>query len=84
MYVFPSCPTIFNSDKIAVLAIDGFLFQLLARQFNEWEDFFLVDSMPQEVCKLSRSQRSTICKHEIDTAPDKAYCASMSMHYYGC
>ena len=34
----------------------------LASHFNEFEDYFIVDSMPLEVCKLSRSSRSKICK----------------------
>jgi len=47
------------------------------------QDYFIVDSMPLEVCKLSRSSRSTICKEEYQTAPDKGYCASQSTNYYG-
>ena len=34
----------------------------LASYFNEFEDYFVVDSMPLEVCKLSLSSRSKICK----------------------
>ena len=56
----------------------------LARRFNEFEDFFIVDSMPLEVCKLSRSSRSTICNTDRFAArPDKGYCASQSTNYYG-
>ena len=32
----------------------------LASHFNEFENYFVVDSMPLEVCKLSRSSRSKI------------------------
>jgi len=39
--------------------------------------------MPLEVCKYSRSTRSTICKLNIETAPDHGFCASQNMHYYG-
>lgn len=39
--------------------------------------------MPLEVCKLSRSTRSSICKEEYETAPDKGYCASQGNNYYG-
>jgi Transposase DDE domain. len=46
-------------------------------------DYYIVDSMPLEVCKLSRSSRSQICKQEYETAPDKGYCASQSITYYG-
>lgn len=55
----------------------------LAAHFNEFEDYFIVDSMPLEVCKLSRSSRSKICKEEHYSLPDKGYCASQSANYYG-
>ncbi len=34
----------------------------IASKFNEFENYFVVDSMPLEVCKLSRATRSKICK----------------------
>jgi len=46
-------------------------------------NYYIVDSMPLEVCKLSRSSRSQICKEEYATTPDKGYCASQSSTYYG-
>jgi len=50
---------------------------------NEFEDYFVVDSMPLEVCKLSRSSRSKICKEDTYAFPDKGYCAAQSSSYYG-
>ncbi|MDR2956177.1 MAG: IS982 family transposase [Prevotella sp.] len=47
------------------------------------EDYFIVDSMPLEVCRLSRSSRSNICKEDYQTSPDKGYCASQGQNYYG-
>jgi len=55
----------------------------LAQHFNEFEDYFIVDSMPLEVCKLSRSSRSKICKEQHYSLPDKGYCASQSSNFYG-
>ena len=55
----------------------------LASAFNEFEDIFIVDSMPLEVCKLSRSSRSKICKQEVYALPDKGFCASQNSNYYG-
>lgn len=55
----------------------------LASHFNEFEDHFVVDSMPLEVCKLSRSSRSKICKEDDFAFPDKGYCAAQSANYYG-
>ncbi|WP_416411050.1 hypothetical protein [Empedobacter falsenii] len=39
--------------------------------------------MPLEVCKLSRSSRSKICRETDYAIPNKGYCASQKMHYYG-
>lgn len=55
----------------------------LARHFNEFEDFFVVDSMPLEVCKLSRSSRSKICKETNYAFPYRGYCAAQNANYYG-
>lgn len=55
----------------------------LSNFFNEFEDCFIVDSMPLEVCKLSRSGRSKICKEQSYCTPDKGYCATQSTSYYG-
>ena len=50
---------------------------------NQNEDHFIIDSMPLEVCKLSRSGRSSICRDALYSSPDKGYCASQAIHYYG-
>lgn len=55
----------------------------IASKFNEFEDVFLIDSMPLEVCKLSRSSRAKICKEDFYSAPDKGFCASQQMYFYG-
>lgn len=55
----------------------------LASFFNDFEDYFVVDSMPLEVCKLSRSTRSKVCKENIETVPNKGFCASQGSKYYG-
>ena len=34
----------------------------LAKEFNEFENCFILDSMPLEVCKIARIKRSKICK----------------------
>lgn len=55
----------------------------LSDKFNDSEQYFIVDSMPLEVCKLSRSSRSKICKETDYSQPNRGYCASQRMHYYG-
>lgn len=55
----------------------------MAAKFNEFENYFVIDSMPLEVCKMARSSRSKICK-EVDYAvPNKGFCASQNLHFYG-
>ncbi|HAY3501327.1 TPA: IS982 family transposase, partial [Elizabethkingia anophelis] len=55
----------------------------LARSFNELENIFIIDSMPVEVCKLSRSGTSKICKDAEYCYPNRGFCASQKMHFYG-
>ncbi|MGV7108175.1 IS982 family transposase [Flavobacterium sp. U410] len=55
----------------------------IVRSFNEFEKFFIIDSMPMEVCKLSRSGTSKICKDAEYCYPNRGFCASQQMHFYG-
>ncbi|AJW64133.1 Transposase DDE domain protein [Elizabethkingia miricola] len=55
----------------------------LARSFNDFENIFIIDSMPVEVCKLSRSGTSKICKDAEYCYPNRGFCASQKMHFYG-
>lgn len=55
----------------------------LALKFNKFEDYYVVDSMPLEVCKLSRATRSKICKEIENAIPNRGYCASQKSHFYG-
>lgn len=55
----------------------------LAREFLEFEDYFIVDSMPLEICKFSRHNRVKICKEEFESAPSKGFCASQNYWFYG-
>lgn len=55
----------------------------IASTFNEFENYFVVDSMSLEVCKLSRSSRSKICKEVEYAFPDKCFCAVQNSNYYG-
>lgn len=55
----------------------------LASRFLEFEDYFIVDSMPLEICKFSRHRRIKICKNDFETAPSKGFCASQNNWFYG-
>ena len=55
----------------------------LVKQLLPYEDTFVLDSMPLEVCKSARAKRSTICSENYSTAPNWGYCASHDTYYYG-
>ena len=55
----------------------------MVEKFNEFETFFVVDSMPLDVCKISRSSRSKICKETDYAIPNKGFCTSQNLHFYG-
>ena len=55
----------------------------LAAQFLRFEDYFIIDSMPLEICKFSRHNRIKICKEEFESAPSKGFCASQNNWYFG-
>lgn len=75
--------SVYNRRKRKLFTAMEFIREKLSEKFNEFEDYYIVDSMPLEVTKLSRSRRSTICKESYITAPNKGYCASQNMTYYG-
>ncbi|GAB1858763.1 IS982 family transposase [Flavobacteriaceae bacterium MHTCC 0001] len=75
--------SVYNRRRRKLFAFIEQIRQSLSEQFNCFEDTYIVDSMPLEVCKLSRSSRSVICKEDTHSSPNKGYCASQGMNYYG-
>lgn len=75
--------SVYNRRKRKLFSSIEFIRNVLSKKFNKFENYFIVDSMPLEVTKLSRSSRSKICKESFYSAPNKGYCASQKMHYYG-
>jgi len=55
----------------------------LADKLNEFEDVYLVDSIPIPVCQIAREKQSKIFKESYETAPDKGYSAVSISYYYG-
>lgn len=76
--------SVYNRRKRYLFEFQEQICQQLVKLFNEFEDCFIVDSMPLKVCKLSRASRSKICREEFEINPHKGFCASQSMYYYGC
>ena len=57
--------------------------KLMAERLNRQSDVFAIDSMPIEICKLSRMQRNKMGKESEHHCPDKGYCASQKKYFYG-
>ncbi len=74
--------SVYNRRKRGLFDYRSRLRKQIASQIST-SDYYIVDSMPLEVCKLSRSSRCRICKQEYETAPNKGYCASQANTYYG-
>jgi Transposase DDE domain len=55
----------------------------MAERINEQADIFAIDSMPLEICKISREQRNRMGKESEGNSPDKGYCVSQKKYFYG-
>ncbi len=75
--------TVYNRRKRGLVNHIEEIRVILSEKFNQFEDYFVIDSMPLEACKLARSSRSKICKEDFYSSPDRGFCASQQMHFYG-
>jgi len=75
--------SVYNRRKRKLFYAIDFLRQQLCDKLIEFEKYFVVDSMPLEVVKLSRSGSSKICKEDFFSSPNRGYCASQNLHFYG-
>lgn len=57
--------------------------RLIAHQVIAFSEHHLIDSMPVEVCKFARANRSKICRDTVEQSPNHGYCASQKTHYFG-
>ena len=75
--------SVYNRRKRALFPQIEQVRKTLAKDFNEFEDVYVIDSMPLEICKNARASRSKICR-DVDYAfPSKGYCASQKAYYFG-
>ena len=57
--------------------------QKMVQQISPDNAFYIVDSMPLEICKFSRAKRSKICNEHADSRPDFGFCAAQNFTYFG-
>ncbi len=55
----------------------------MIHEMHPRSDLYIVDSMPLEVCRLSRANRSKVCQEHIESAPNFGFCAAQDMRYFG-
>ena len=56
----------------------------IANHIDGGEDYFCIDSMPLEVCRLARGIRCKMGRNtDFLTVPDFGYCASQGIYFFG-
>jgi hypothetical protein len=73
----------FNKRRRKLFGFSEIIRTTLASYFLEFEDYFIIDSMPLEICKKARQNRIKICKKDFETSPEKGFCASQNTWFYG-
>ncbi len=82
---FPDLPHItrYNHRRKRLAPWIQDLNEYMARQLNEGEDYFIVDSMPVPICKNAREKRLKACCEVFGTAPDKGFSAVNKQYFIG-
>lgn len=73
----------YNKRRRKLFDFSELIREQMYKRFNEFEDYFVIDSMPLEVCKMARHTRVKICREVFETAPDKGFCASQNNWFFG-
>lgn len=75
--------SVYNRRRRKLFLVKESIRKALSERLIGSDNYFIVDSMPLEICKLSRSNRIKICQQDFLTSPSKGYCASQKTHFYG-
>lgn len=75
--------SVYNRSKRKLFPFIEDIRMKIVKNFNACENYFVVDSMPLEVCKISKVALSKICKEANYAAPDRGFCASQNLHFFG-
>ena len=55
----------------------------IAKDIDEFEDTYCIDSKPVEICRLVRARRNKVGKTDFEKAPSIGYCAWQDRYYFG-
>lgn len=75
--------SVYNKRRRLLAPLMDTVRKKLVHKLVPWEDTFVLDSMPVEVCKFSRAKRVKVCKEREETAPAYGYCAAQKQTFYG-
>ncbi len=74
---------VYNKRKRKLFMHIDNLRKKLVQKLNGAQVYFIIDSMPLEVCKNARAARSKICKEQQYAFPNHGFCAAQNSRYYG-
>ncbi len=83
--VFPNLieRSVYNKRKRLLSPLINKVRKILVDKLVPYEDTFILDSMPVEICKFARAKRIKICKEHEQTSPAFGCCAAQQQTYYG-
>ncbi len=83
--VFPNLieRSVYNKRKRSLAHWINEVRKALVDKLVLYEDTFVLDSMPVEICKFARAKRIKVCKEHEQTSPAFGYCAAQKQTYYG-
>jgi hypothetical protein len=73
----------YNRRRRALYQLKERVRQYLVQHMIQGEDTFVIDSMPIQICRFSRSKRVRIGKDDYRTSPSYGFCAAQNSYYYG-
>ena len=75
--------SVYNKRKRSLSPLINKVRKALVEKLVSYEDTFVLDSMPVEICKFARAKRIKICKEHEQTSPEFGFCAAQQQTYYG-
>jgi hypothetical protein len=75
--------SVYNRRRRKLFAAIETLRRMLVENLHDPQQYFIVDSMPLEICKNARAARSKICKDQEGAFPNHGFCAAQKARYYG-
>lgn len=75
--------SVYNKRKRKLFLFIESIRNKMSKAIISEEEYHIVDSMPLEICKMSRKNILKICKENFDTSPNEGFCASQQMRYFG-